>query len=209
MSTNSMIRIETASDSYNETVRIEILRKSIHMMVAFVPAFAKINIGITLALLASAVFAYTFAEYLRINGRKVFIISGITEAASRSGTNEYFVLGPVTLAIGAMLSLMLYPAQAAAIAIYALAFGDGFSSLFGKIYGRVAIPFTGGKTFAGSLACLVSVFFVALSVTGSLRSAAVIAMSATLLEALPAGDLDNIIVPVGTGFVAWVLVAGI
>ncbi len=197
------------SKTYNEMVRVEIFRKSIHMMVAFVPAFARLNLGITMALLSSAVVAYSFAELLRISGRRVFLISGITESANRNSEKRLFVLGPVTLALGAMLSLMLYPSPAAAIAIYALAFGDGFSTLVGKLYGRVRIPYSGGKTYAGSLACLLAVFFASLSVTGNPGSAALIALTATFLEVLPTGDLDNIIIPVGTGFAAYLIGAGI
>ena len=100
-----------------------------------------------------------------------------------------------------MLALMLYPEPAAAVAIYALAFGDGFSSLFGKVFGRVRIPLTGGKTFAGSLACLISVFIAGYSVTGNLRAAVIISAAATFLEALPSRDLDNLILPVGTGLI--------
>jgi dolichol kinase len=197
------------SKTYNEMVRVEIFRKSIHMMVAFVPAFARLNLGITMALLSSAVVAYSFAELLRISGRRVFLISGITESANRNSEKRLFVLGPVTLALGAMLSLMLYPSPAAAIAIYALAFGDGFSTLVGKLYGRVRIPYSGGKTYAGSLACLLAVFFASLSVTGNPGSAALIALTATFLEVLPTGDLDNIIIPVGTGFAAYLIGVGI
>ncbi len=197
------------STNYNEMVRVEIFRKSIHMMVAFVPAFAKLNLGITMALLSSAVIAYSFAELLRISGRRVFLISGITESANRNSEKRLFVLGPVTLALGAMISLMLYPSHAAAIAIYALAFGDGFSTLVGKLFGRIRIPFSGGKTYAGSLACLLAVFFTSLSVKGNLGSAALIAMTATFLEVLPTGDLDNIIIPVGTGFIAYLIGVGI
>lgn len=197
-----------ASYRSGDMIKVEIIRKSIHMMVAFVPAFAKISVGMTMALLASAVIAYSFAEQLRVSGRKVFIISGITEAANRNREKGVFVLGPVTLALGAMMSLLLYPAPAAAIAIYALAFGDGFSSLVGKLYGRVRIPFSGGKTFAGSLSCLLAVFFAALSVTGNPGSAACIALVATFLEIIPTGDLDNIIIPVGTGFTALMLGVG-
>ncbi len=183
-------------------MRTELLRKSIHMLIAAVPAAARYNLPLTLMLLASGVIIYTYIEILRVQGVSVGIIGRITEAASRKRDQNGFVFGPVTLGLGAMLALMLYPEPAAAIAIYALAFGDGFSSLFGKIFGRVHIPFTGGKTFAGSSACLVSVFIISYLISGSLSSAAVIALIATFLEVLPSKDLDNLILPVGTGLAA-------
>lgn len=195
-----MNRIAEMSYNHSEKVKTEITRKSIHMMVAFVPSFARVNMPLTLALLAAATLAYSFAELLRIRGYKVALVSMITNAANRNSNRSLFVLGPVTLSLGAMLSLMLYPSPAATIGIYALAFGDGFSSLIGKLYGEVKVPFTGGKTFAGSFACLAAVFFSAYSVTGNLQSSAAVALVATALEILPTGDLDNVIIPLGTGF---------
>jgi len=183
-------------------IRTELIRKSIHMMIAFVPAFAKYNISLTMMILAFGVVFYTYAEMLRMQGRTVGLITRITVAASRKRDQNGLLLGPVTLGIGTMLALMLYPEPAAAIAIYALAFGDGFSSLFGKIFGKIHIPFTGGKTFAGSFACLISVFIIGYSISRSLTASVLIAFTATFLEVIPTKDFDNIIIPVGTGLVA-------
>jgi dolichol kinase len=180
----------------------EFLRKSIHMMVALVPTFANINIYITLALLAAGSIVYAYAETLRISGRQVFLVSRVTAAAAREQDQGRFVLGPLTLAFGAMLSLLLYPEPAAAIAIYALAFGDGISSIVGKLIGKVRIPFSGGKTFAGSTACFLAVLASTYAVTADVRISVIIAFGATFLESLPAGDMDNILLPVGTGLLA-------
>ena len=101
-----------------------------------------------------------------------------------------------------MLALLLYPAQAATIAIYALAFGDSLASLVGKLVGSLSLPFTGGKTLAGSLACFLAVLFMTYRLIGSLKLSLIIALTATLIETLPSGDFDNLLLPVGTGFVA-------
>jgi len=179
----------------------EILRKSIHMMVAFVPTFAKFNLLLTFFALSGALFLYSYSEFMRLRGIKVPFISNVTSAAARS-RDRSFVLGPVTLALGALMALILYPEPAAAVAIYALAFGDGFASLFGKLFGRRVIPLSGGKTFAGSSACLLSVFLATLAVSGSVKAAIIVSFTTTFLEVLPSGDLDNMLIPVGTGLVA-------
>ncbi len=184
-----------------EELHTEFLRKSIHMMVAFVPAFARFNLLLTFFALSGAVFIYSYSEFMRTRGMKVPFISNITIAAARS-RDRNFVFGPVTLALGALMALVLYPEPAAAIAIYALAFGDGFASLFGKLYGRRVIPFSGGKTFAGSSACLLSVFITTLAVSGSLKVAVIVSFTTTFLEVIPSGDLDNMLIPVGTGLIA-------
>ena len=182
-------------------IQTEIVRKSIHMMVVFVPMMARYNLVLTFSALVAGLLLYSYSEFMRMRGVEIAFISRVTSAASRSRDNS-FIFGPVTLAIGTMMALMLYPEPAAAVAIYALAFGDGFSSLFGKLFGRTAIPFTGGKTYAGSSACLISVFLTTLAISGSVRVAVIIAVSTTLLEVFPSGDLDNMLIPVGTGLIA-------
>jgi dolichol kinase len=104
-----------------------------------------------------------------------------------------------------MAALFFYPEPAAALAIYALAFGDSFSSVFGKLFGRIKIPFTGGKSVVGSIACFTAVFLITYLVVPEIKGALLIAGGAMVLEALPLKDLDNVIIPVGTGFFAYVI----
>lgn len=183
-------------------IETEFLRKGIHLLIATVPVLASIDPSATFALLAAGTLFYSYAELQRRAGVSIAFISTVTSAAARERDRDRFVLGPVTLAIGAMLALLLYPEPAASIAIYALAFGDGLSSIVGKLVGRTRIPFTGGKTLAGSFTCFVAVFVIAFRMTGRPLPSLLVAFGATLLEALPTKDLDNIILPVGTGFIA-------
>lgn len=192
--------------SISREVRTELIRKSIHLSIALVPFVAAvIGTAATLALLAFGTLFYSYAEYKRQLGIATPIITRITELSSRKRDLNTFVLGPVTLGVGAMLALLLYPNPAATIAIYALAFGDGFAALVGKVFGRITVPGTGGKTFEGSLACFTAVTIGAWAVTPDPRVALSAGISATLLEALPSNDADNIILPIGTGLVATLL----
>lgn len=186
-------------------LRHEILRKCIHLLVAFVPSIAAIDMRVAVALLGVGTLFYVFAEQARQRGARVFLVSDITVLASRDRDQGHFVLSPVTLGVGAMLALMLYPLPASSIAIYALAFGDGLASLAGKVFGTIRIPHCGGKTLQGSLTCFVAVFVVTLGCSHSLGLAATIAAAATVLELMPTGDFDNIVLPVGTGLAALLL----
>ena len=191
-----------AKINISEEIRTEFIRKSIHVLIALVPSLAQISLNFTYFLLLSGMVVFGFAELTRLQGGKVVIISRLTLLASRRRDNGRFVLGPVTLAIGAMLALSLYPAPAAAIAIYALAFGDSLSSIMGKMFGKIKIPFTDGKTLAGSFACFFVVFAVSYLYTLDLSAAVIIGSAAAIFEAIPVKDLDNIIIPLGTGAVA-------
>lgn len=180
-------------------IQKELFRKGIHLFIAFVPVLASIHLFATFILLGAGIILYALAELLRFHGITVPFISKVTEYASRERDRGKIVLGPVTLGLGAMAALFFYPDPAAALAIYALAFGDGLSSVMGKVFGREQIPFTGGKTYAGSLACFFAVFFFSFFIVRNPRIALVAAVSATVLEALPLKDLDNVVIPFGTG----------
>jgi dolichol kinase len=179
----------------------ELVRKSIHFLISLSPVMAVINRPFTLVFLMTGVLAYIYLESLRINGVSVPFISSLTAKASRPRDMGRFVMGPVSLGLGAFLALVLFPPQAAAIAIYALAFGDGFASLLGKPFGRIRPAFLFGKSVEGSLACFFAVFFCAWSVSHSLSISLVAALTATVVEALPLEDLDNIAIPLAVALV--------
>lgn len=194
--------------SYADGFRSELVRKSLHVLIAFVPSLALLfGPAATLVLLAAGTLFYTSAEAMRISGREVLLVSRVTVLASRSHGSKGFELGPVTLGLGAMLALFLYPAPAAAIAIYALAFGDGFAGLGGKLLGINPMPELGGKTLEGSTICYIAVFLATFSVTRDPGLSVVVAAAATAIEAMPLADLDNVVLPVGTGLIATGLLA--
>ena len=173
----------------------EFVRKSIHLLVALVPALAAWNRPFTMFLLSAGTVFYAYSEYMRMLGYRIPVVSAITALAARKRDAGHFVLGPVTLGIGALLALALYPNPAASIAIYALAFGDGLSSLVGRIFGSIRLPLTGGKSLEGSLTCFFAVLTASYSVTVDLPRSAIVALVATVTEALPSKDFDNILLP--------------
>jgi dolichol kinase len=136
-----------------------------------------------------------------MEGIRVPFVSDLTSAASRSRDQGRFVLGPVTLGLGALLALLLYPSPAASIAIYALAFGDGFASLVGKFFGQIRPRFLFGKSLEGSGACFIAVLIAAFRVSGDLRVACIAALTAAAVEALPLEDFDNLALPVTVGLI--------
>lgn len=185
-----------------DELKTEFFRKSIHMMIAVVPLLASFDRGLALALLGSGAIIYSYTELLRVQGLSVALISGIKELALREKDKNRFAAGPVTLALGAMATLLFYPAEVAKIAIYALAFGDGIASIVGKLFGRTKIPFTGGKSFEGSFACFLAVYISSYAVTNNVSGSIIMAISVAAVEAFPLGDFDNFIIPVFAGYLA-------
>ena len=170
----------------------ELTRKSVHLMIAVVPTLVGWNFYFTVAVLSWGIILYAVSESARMRGSGDGIISLVTEIASRP-TEHGFVWGPVTLGLGTLAALLYYPEPAATIAIYALAFGDGIAS-----FGHANIEI-GEKALTGSFFCFMAVFVSAYIVLGNLRFALISAAVATGLELIPVQDVDNLIIPLGTG----------
>jgi phytol kinase len=177
----------------------ELFRKSIHLCTAFLPLFLKSYRIPVLIVLFFAGIGYTVAEILRIHGIVVPVISDITAAAARKRDENHFVLGPVTLVAGIISASLLWTPVAAEIGILALAFGDGLASLGGKMLGRVTVPWTNGKTVAGSLTCFTAIFCSTCLVVHNTKVALYIAACGMAIEVLPLKDFDNLLIPVLLG----------
>jgi dolichol kinase len=183
-------------------LKTEIVRKSIHFLIALSPLMASYNRLFTILFLMAGTLFYVYLESLRLAGVKVPFVSALTSAASRFRDQGRFVLGPVTLGLGALLALLLYPLPAASIAIYALAFGDGFASLAGKLLGQIRPRFLFGKSLEGSSVCFIAVYMATFCLSGDLRVSCIAALTAAAVEALPLEDIDNLAIPVTVGLVA-------
>ena len=183
------------------TLQKELVRKTIHMTVAFVPLLAGVNTSMTITLLYLGIFFYLSSEYLRSQGIVIVsALASVSEVASRDRDNG-ITLGPVTLGIGALVAVSMFNPIAASCGIYALAFGDGLASLTGKLWGRRKIPFSGGKSFIGSFTCFVMIFSTSFGVTGNFYRSLVAAVGGTVVELIPIKDIDNIIIPLTVAFI--------
>jgi len=190
-------------------LKTELVRKSLHFLIALSPSFAEMNRPFTIAFLMGGILSYIWMESCRLQGLRVPLVTSITKIASRDRDRDRFVLGPVTLGLGSLLALVLFPPPAASVAIYAVAFGDGFASLVGKFAGSLRPSFLAGKSIEGSLACFAAVFVSAWKVSGDFHIAFIAAFIAMVVEALPLKDYDNIALPLTVGASVVVMMGGI
>jgi len=183
----------------------ELLRKSIHMLIALVP-FIVVVIGRsgTALLLMVGVLFYSCAEGLRFLGFSLPVISGVTRAVSRKKEQGRFALAPVTLGLGALIAISVFPQAQAAAAIYALAFGDSASTLAGKCLGKLRPAFLFGKSLEGSFACFAASALAVYPVFSDLKTSLAVGFASILVDALPLGEFDNILLPLAAGFAALV-----
>ena len=191
----------------SRTILKEVFRKSIHLCSSLIPVFLAAFYWYTIFGLITVVILYYFCELARLEGHPVPLISLITETAARQRDEYKFVLGPVTLVFGILLAALMLPLPCARVGIFALAFGDGLASLAGKLFGRIKIPFTGGKTLEGSLTCFTAVFISTYIISRQPLVSLLVAFVTMIIEMLPLGDWDNLIIPLATGSLYMLLAA--
>lgn len=183
----------------SRTLKKEFFRKSIHMISAFVPLLYFYSPQMVMTGLLFITLIYFISEVLRARDINLPIISKITILASRTRDEGNIVLGPITLSIGIFLAFTMFDYRTATIAIFALSFGDGVASLFGKIIGGIKIPLTFGKTISGSMSAFIVLVIIYLLCGMNITQSILISLFATIVEAIPSADFDNLILPVFVG----------
>ncbi len=182
-----------------EWLHQEVKRKLVHMWAGAVPFLANIAYIPTIIFLLLLTFFYALSEIGRLNGRPLPILSSITLACMRKEEGRRLVFGPITMAIGVVLSLLLFPPQIALLSIWILAFADTAATLIGKSWKGRPIPYNPSKSIVGSMAfCLVAFLCSAFYLAPG--SAFCVAVASAIFESLPFKD-DNISMPLGAGAV--------
>lgn len=190
---------------YVNSVYKEIFRKLIHLCTAFVPFLLYHFYWPVEILLILAALGFSLSEILRLKGINVPLVSQITNVAARKRDEGKFVLGPVTLVAGIIITSLIFDKTSYTIGILSLAFGDGLASLSGKLFGRLHIPFTEGKTVAGSLSCFIAIFCCAYSISCNAFASLMLALAGMAIEVFPLKDFDNILIPVILGFLSHII----
>ncbi|MFQ5788689.1 MAG: HAD-IB family phosphatase, partial [Thermodesulfobacteriota bacterium] len=175
----------------------EFRRKGVHFGAVMVPVFADINFPITLDLLMAITALFIFSELLRLNGVWLPVISIITRLCMRNKEQRRFTIAPVTLSLGIIFSLLLFPKLIASVVIVIVAFSDSIATVIGRFYGRVKIPYNRGKSVEGSIAFLVSAFICSIFYL-PLGIALIVSFVSCIIESLPI-EFDNMSIPLGTG----------
>ncbi|MDR1868009.1 MAG: hypothetical protein LBQ77_07070 [Treponema sp.] len=135
----------------SKNIKRELLRKLFHVLIVFTIPLSIWNKNITLMLLIIGTIFYAFCEELRISGIHVPFISFIIERVSRVQDRKHKVIGPITLGIGAIFSVIFYEGQALFCAICATAFGDSIACLVGMSIGNTRPKCLNGKSVEGSM----------------------------------------------------------
>ena len=176
----------------------EIRRKLLHILIACVPIFSSLVYHTTLMVLFVLSSIYVISECLRLNGYSFPMFGGITRSSIRKEEERGFAFGAVTLVLGAILSILLFPEAIASTVIWIVAFADTAATIVGRNLGNHRIPYNKKKSIEGSISALIVAFFCGY-IYLPLFPALLAAFFSSIIESLPIRALDNLLMPIGTG----------
>ena len=138
----------------------DIERKIIHIIVGLsLILFVHYNIINNLILLLIVIIGF-FTSALHKN-YKIPILKFFTERFGREDEEKIPARGLLTLLIGSLISLSIYPLNIALTSIIILSIGDSFSYIIGKYFGKIKIPWNKKENIEGPIiAGVLSVLFV-------------------------------------------------
>ncbi len=184
----------------------DIFRELTHASGFFVPVLASLIGIISMSFLISVIMIlYFLSELLRMNKKKIPVVSIITKNAVSTSEVYDFAAAPLYFGLGIMLTLLLFPVPASSAAIAVFALGDSAASVFGGRISKTPFLFNKDKTLEGTLsgfffAFLAALFFVSPPI------AAFGAAVAMVFEYLPLPLNDNLVIPIFTGFILSLIV---
>jgi len=171
-------------------------RKIVHLLALLVPVFCELTSkSVILTVLSLITLTYVLEEVLRLKGQSLPLITSFTLKLSRPEERISFIIRPVYLAIGVILTLIFFPSMIAYSSIWIGAIGDPVAAIVGKKFGRRRIMRQ--KTLEGFGAGLIASFLAA-SLFVSPFLALMGAVGAMFMELIDMPD-DNLTMPVVAG----------
>jgi len=181
------------------SLKRELQRKSIHLGMIIIPVwvyFTPKNWGLLGLIIATS--ATVVLDLLRLTDHRLrqFFLR-LFRSLIRSHEEEH-LLGSTYFMIAALLSVLAFDKMIAISSLTFLIVGDTVAALVGKRFGT---PRYWGKSFHGSLACLVSCLIIGAAFLDNPVVIVAGALAATIAEALPVPMDDNMRVPIVSGLV--------
>ena len=145
------------------------------------------------------------------------------QAMTRHGDPREILRGPLYYGIVFVAATLIFwrNSPAGVVALMLLCGGDGLADIVGRRWGRARLPFNPSKSWAGSLGMFAGGFVFALvflllfnalgdfnpplALVPTALATALIALVATVVEALPLGEFDNLTIALVGSFLGLVL----
>ena len=186
----------------------EFIRKLLHLSNLVIPFtylfYFDSKVEALIILLPITLLAFLI-EYLRINSisvKNIFDKYLFSMLRNHEKSGKY--TGATWVFISSTLSIGIFPKDIAIISLIYMSIGDTVAGLIGRKFGRIKIY---NKTLEGALAGFIVCLIVGLMIDLNLSKTVVAigALSAAIIEFMPISIDDNLIIPLFSGTVMYVM----
>jgi len=179
--------------------KIELKRKSVHMLTTIIPiAYFFVPQRELFLWIIAGLFSFALIiELLRINVTKIqHIYENYFGNLLRPVEKGTTLNGATILFLGSFLSVWLFPVNIAVAALLLLTISDGLAAVVGTIFGRHPVY---GKTWEGFLAFFLSAWLIIYIVLDEPLIGGGVALVTAGIELLPVKVNDNLLIPLASG----------
>jgi len=153
------------------------------------------NIGLGIAFTSLTIYL-TYLYFLdKITKEETPYISLFNELGlgKKTALNVTFGLTSITL------TYLFFENPISSMSVLAFALGDGIGGLFGRLYGKIKLPYNKDKTVEGTTFEMLTLFVLFFVLARSLPQSLLVALLLTLFETLPLPINDNLFYPIVAG----------
>lgn len=183
---------------------LETKRQLIHMsgyVIAFYIPWAASSLGfftLAISIVLAVLLLYSVSVAYK-NNLRVPVVAWLIDISERRDVIRHSpARGAIMFLTGAAVSVVLFEPYIAAASVAVLALGDSFSTLAGRKYGSIKIPYNPEKSIQGTLAGFAAAFLGA-AVIVSPFYAFLAALFGMIGESLPLKIDDNVVIPIFSG----------
>ena len=183
-------------------MRLELKRQAVHLCFGSVLAVVVFWLGKSALPLLALAITFGFVTFRLINhGFKLFLFQWFIDKFERAKVHPG--KGALMFLIGAFIALALFEPRVVFVALLVLAFGDSFSTVVGKGFGRTRL--FSDKTFEGFLGGFIAAFFACWFYL-PLNIALAASFTGAFVELFTFTD-DNIEIPLAVSLVIYIMKA--
>lgn len=189
-----------------QSLRSELLRKSIHLLgLAVIPLLAWSKPA-ALVVLGAALLVYLLLEKMGRWQVRVPVVSEVVVASKRLHEMGRYSWAAIFLCVSTMAAILLFDWRSVSYALVQATLADTAAYFVGSTVGRHKLPFNPIKSWEGSTTFLLIALAGGFFFFGSWQVVLVLALAGTVLESIPVRDLDNLLLPFGIAWLATLLV---
>lgn len=183
----------------------EVWRKSVHLSGVFFLPILFWSRGFFVFLLILFLISYLIVEVLAKKGKRVPLLTTLTEKSKRPYEKTHIAKGPIYLVIAGILCPYLFGIVPTAIGLTQIFVADVTSTFAGVSFGKRKLPYSKKKSWIGSSTFFLSAFAVTLPFV-PWPKALLLALVGTIVESLPIPEADNLTVPLSVSLVSsWII----